>query len=345
MLAAVFEGPGEMEVREVETPEIGADEVLIKVGANTLCGTDVRILRGEKTKGISRPAILGHEFAGRIAEVGKDVRDYEVGASVAVSPAIPCLRCYFCRNGMENNCDYPRIMGYDLGGGLGEYVRVPAGGVRAGNIFVTQEDLPPEYLALAEPLACCVNGHHRSRIGLDDAVLIMGAGPIGLFHLQLSLLSGVRSVIVSEPSEARRQFARKLGANVTVDPTEEDLAGVVREATDGLGMDAVTICIGVPGLVNEAFRLARKGGRVNVFAGLAGDGWAEVEANLIHYKELEVTGTSDSHRTDYGTALRLIETGRIAVEQMVTDRFSLSSTLEAIEKSAGGEGIKVAVVP
>ncbi len=345
MLAAVFDGPGEMEVREVETPEIGPDEVLVKVGANTVCGTDVRILRGEKTKGIGRPAILGHEFAGRIAEVGGEVRDYEVGATVAVSPAIPCLRCYFCRNGMENNCDYPRIMGYDLGGGLGEYVRVPAGGVRAGNLFVTREEFRPEYLALAEPLACCVNGHHRSRIGLDDTVLIMGAGPIGLFHLQLSLLSSARTVMVSEPSEARREFAGKLGAHATVDPTKEDLAAAVHEATGGLGMDAVTICIGVPALVNEAFRLARKGGRVNVFAGLAGAGWAEVEANLIHYKELEVTGTSDSRRTDYRTALRLIETGKIAVERMVTDRFPLELAVEAIEKSAGGEGIKVAVVP
>lgn len=151
--------------------------------------------------------------------------------------------------------------------------------------------------------------------------------------------------MVSEPSESRREFAGKLGAHATVDPTKEDLAAAVHEATGGLGMDAVTICIGVPALVNEAFKLARKSGRVNVFAGLAGAGWAEVEANLIHYKELEVTGTSDSRRTDYRTALRLIETGKIAVERMVTDRFPLESAVEAIEKSAGGEGIKVAVVP
>ena len=173
----------------------------------------------------------------------------------------------------------------------------------------------------------------------------MAAGPIGLFHLQLSLLSGARTVIVSEPSEARRELASALGAHVTVDPTTEDLEAVVQEATGGLGVDVSTICIGMPRLVNESLRLARKGGRINVFAGLAGAGWSEVEANLIHYKELIVTGTANSRRADYEVALRLIETGRIAVERMVTHRFPLESAVEAIETAESGEGIKIAVTP
>ncbi len=173
----------------------------------------------------------------------------------------------------------------------------------------------------------------------------MGTGPIGLFHLQLALLSGARNVIVSEPRPDRRRFAEDLGAHLTVDPEGEDLAVVVEDATGGLGVDVAIICIGNPKLVNEAFRLVRKGGRVNVFAGLAGDGWAEVEANLIHYNELEVSGASDSRRSDYGAALRLIESGRVDVSRMVTHRFPLSSIREALDVVAGGEGIKVAVKP
>jgi L-iditol 2-dehydrogenase len=345
MLAAVFQGPGQMEMLEVDMPEIGPDEVLVKVGANTICGTDVRIFRGEKTKGIPLPTILGHEMAGHVYKVGQQVRGYEVGAPVAMAPVIPCCRCFYCQRGMENVCPKQKIVGYDVKGGLSEYVRIPAEAVAAGNLFVARKDLPSEYLALAEPLACCINGHSHSRIRLNSTVLIMGSGPIGLFHLQLSLLAGARTVIVSDPSAPRRALASTFGAHITVDPTTEDLPSVVAEATNGLGMDSIIICIGVPRLVNDALNMARQGGCINLFAGLAAKGWAEVEANLIHYKELEVTGSANSRRTDYQTALQLIESGRIKVESMVTHRFPLRLAREALDKTASGEGLKVAVLP
>lgn len=344
MLAAVFLRPGQMEVMEVDTPDIGPDEVLVKVGANTICGTDVRIFRGEKTKGIPLPTILGHEMAGYVHKVGQHVRGYEVGAAVAMAPVIACHHCFYCQNGMENVCPNQKIVGYDVKGGLSEYVRIPADAVAAGNLFVAQKDVPSEYLALAEPLACCINGHHRSRIHLNSTVLIMGSGPIGLFHLQLSLLAGARAVIVSDPSAPRRAVASSFGAHITVDPTAEDLSSVVSEVTGGLGVDSVIICIGVPGLVNDALNMARQGGRVNIFAGLAAKGWAEIESNLIHYKELEITGSANSRRADYQTALQLIESGRIKVEAMVTDRFPLRSAHAALDKAASGEGIKIAVM-
>ncbi len=345
MIAAVLKAPNDIEIQEIETPEIGPEEVLVKTGANTVCGTDVRILRGEKTKGVKLPAVLGHEMAGHIAEVGRNVQGYETGMKVVVYPGIPCGRCYACQHDMENMCSDMHLFGYDIHGGLGEYIRVPARAVELGNIFVAREDLSPEHLALSEPLACCVNGHRRSRTSVDDAVLIMGAGPIGLFHVQLSRLAGARTIIVSEPSQDRRRMAEDFGADLTVDPGSEDLSEAVREGAGGIGVDVAVICIGVPALVNEAIQLTRPGGRVNVFAGLAGKGWAEVEANLIHYKELDVTGTSNSRRREFATALRLIESGDVTVEPMVTHRYPLASAVEAIEMSASGEGIKVAVMP
>jgi L-iditol 2-dehydrogenase len=344
MLAAVFLRPGQMEVMEVDTPDIGPDEVLVKVGANTICGTDVRIFRGEKTKGIPLPTVLGHEMAGYVHKVGQHVRGYEVGAAVAMAPVIACHHCFYCQNGMENVCPNPKIVGYDVKGGLSEYVRIPADAVAAGNLFVVQKDVPSEYLALAEPLACCINGHHRSRIHLNSTVLIMGSGPIGLFHLQLSLLAGARAVIVSDPLAPRRAVASSFGAHITVDPTAEDLSSVVSEVTGGLGVDSVIICIGVPGLVNDALNMARQGGRINLFAGMAAKGWADIESNLIHYKELEIIGSANSRRADYQTALQLIESGRIKVEAMVTDRFPLRSAHAALAKAASGEGIKIAVM-
>ena len=344
MIAAVFHGPGHMEVTEVDRPRIGPGEVLVKVGANTVCGTDVRIMRGEKSRGVRRPSIIGHEFAGRVEEMGRGVIGYEVGMPVAMSPMIPCRRCFYCLHDLENVCENKAGMGFAHDGGLGEYVRIPAEAIVSGNLFAAA-DLPPERLALAEPLSCCINGQRRSRVGFDDAVLVMGAGPIGLLHVQLALLAGARAVVVSEPSETRRRFARDLGAHVTVDPEDGDVMSVVREATGGIGADVSIICNGLPELVNEAMRLTRKGGRVNVFAGLSGEGWAEIEANLIHYNQLEVSGTTDAHRRDYGVALRLIESGRIDAARMVTHRFPLASVKEALDVAAGGAGIKVAVLP
>lgn len=345
MKAAVFHGPGEMEVTEVDRPEVGPEEILIKVGANTVCGTDVRIVTGQKTSGVRRPSIIGHEFAGKIAQVGERVRGYEQGMPVAVAPTIPCHRCYYCQHGMENVCDDKRRLGYELDGGLCEYVLVPADGVSSGNVFVVGEDTPVEHLALAEPLACCVNGQRQTPVGLNDTVLIMGAGPIGLFHLQLALLSGAETVIVSQPSAPRREFAAGLGAHLTVNPGEENLTSVVAEATGGLGVDVAIVCIGKPGLVNDALGLVRRGGSVNIFAGLSGEGWAELEANRIHYDQLRVTGVSDCSRSDYEAALRLIRSGRVDVSKMVTHRFPLAEVNAALDSTANGEGIKAAVVP
>ena len=345
MIAAVLRGPDRMFVEEVETPGIGPGDILVEVGANTICGTDVRLLRGEKSRGTERPSIIGHEFAGRVVETGQRVGGFEAGQPVAIAPMVPCRRCFYCKRGMENACTDKIRIGYELDGGLGEYVRIPAEAIEAGNVFAVREDLPSAYLALAEPLSCCINGQRHSRIGPHDAVLILGAGPIGLFHLQLALLAGARTVIVSEPSSYRREFAAGLGAHFSVDPTSEDLASVVGEATDGIGADAAIICIGLPQLVNEALGLVRKGGTVNVFAGLADRGWAGIEANLIHYNELVVTGSTDSRRVDFETALQLIESGRIQVEPMLTHRYPLEAANEALETAAAGKGIKVAVLP
>src|SRR5260370_32435212 len=228
-----------------------------------------------------------------------------------MAPVITCHRCFYCKNGRENICRNKKIMGYDVEGGLSEYVRIPADAIAAGNLFVVQNDLPSEYLALAEPLACCVNGHHRSQICLNSSVLIMGSGPIGLFHLQLALLAGARTVIVSDPSAPRRAVASAFGAHITVDPTAKDLPSLVSHVTRGLGADSIIMCIGVPTLVNDALNMAHQGARINIFAGLAAKGWAEIEANLIHYKELELTGSANSPRPTYQTALQLIESGRV----------------------------------
>lgn len=345
MLAARLTAVNDLKVEEVPTPSPGPGEVLVEVGANTICGTDLRILRGEKTSYVELPVVLGHEAAGRVAEVGEGVDRYEVGDRVALTPGIPDRRCWACRHDLENMCENKRIVGYSVDGGLAEYMLVPAESVDAGCLFVAESDLPYEQLALAEPLGCVVNGQRLTPVGVGDTVLVMGAGPIGLLHLQLALLSGAGSVIVSQRSPARRALAERLGAAVAVDPTSQDLAEVVDEVTGGRGVDLAIIAIGVPELVNQAVRLTRVAGRVNIFAGLAGKGWAEVEANLIHYKQLVVTGSSDVRRSDFETALGLITSERVDTASLVTHRFPLTDVAGAFEAAAGRQAVKVAVLP
>jgi L-iditol 2-dehydrogenase len=345
MLGAVLLAADQLRLTQVPDPSPGPGEVLVRVGANTICGTDLRILRGEKTAGVELPVILGHESAGRVAAVGPGVSGYQVGAPVAVAPVIPCRRCWECRHDLENLCPNARILGYAVDGGLAEYLLVPAEAVAAGCLFLAGRDLPSEQLALAEPLACVVNGQRWSPVEVDDVVLVMGAGPIGLFHLQLASLAGARAVIVSEPSAARRAQAERLGATVALDPATQDLAEVVRELSQGVGVDASVVCVGVPELVNQAVELSRSGGRVNVFAGLAGAGWAKVAASRIHYRQVRLTGSANSRRSDYATALRLIESGRVETASMVTHRFPLSAVHEAVGAVGTGEAIKVAVLP
>jgi L-iditol 2-dehydrogenase len=345
MLAARLMAVNDLKVEDVPTPSAGRGEVLVEVGANTICGTDLRIIRGEKTSYVELPVILGHEAAGRVVEVGEGVDRYAPGDRVALNPGIPDRRCWACRHDLENVCEHKRIVGYSVDGGLAQYMLVPAESVDAGSLFVAESDLPYEQLALAEPLGCVVNGQRLTPAGVGDTVLIMGAGPIGLMHLQLVLLSGAGAVIVSQRSPARRALAERLGATVAVDPTSQDLAEVVDDITGRRGVDLAIIAIGVPELVNEALRLTRLGGRVNIFAGLAGKGWAEVEANLIHYRQLMVTGSSDVRRSDYEAALDLITSERVDTASLVTHRFPLEDVAGAFATAAGREAVKVAVLP
>jgi L-iditol 2-dehydrogenase len=174
-------------------------------------------------------------------------------------------------------------------------------------------------------------------------VVILGAGPIGLMHAALSRRAGARLVIMSEPNEMRRQAALERGVDIACDPTKEDLTQVIRGVTDGLGADAVILAIGVPALANEALKLVRKGGRVNLFAGFSAGDMATFDVNLVHYNEIIVTGASALRRQDYETALKLLAGGLIDANSLVTHRFELADAVEALKEAESGRALKVAI--
>lgn len=345
MKALVLSEPGEFEIKDVATPTPDEDEVLVRVKACTICGTDMRVLDGRKTKGVRYPSVIGHEIAGVVETVGSSVTGFESGNRVCIAPVIPCHACVACLEGRENACRRRQAIGYEFDGGFAEYVLVPKVALQFGHVIEVPEKVSFEEAALAEPLACCLNGYRKAGIGLGSTVLVVGAGPIGLMHLQVAQAGGAHQVIVSEPHRYRREQALRFGAHAVIDPTNDNQTAVVDELTVGRGVDAVVLAIGVTEVINELLHVVRVGGCVNLFAGFSGSGECNLQANLIHYNEITVNGTTAATRLDYLTAVSLITSGNVDMDSLITCRFSLESFREAYELQKSGNALKIAITP
>jgi len=341
--AGILEDVNRLRYSTVAEPVLSPGDMLLKVEAATVCGTDIRILRGKKTVGIRYPSILGHEFAGTVVDTGGHAQ-FKVGQAVCVCPQFACGHCEYCIRGVENLCRNLTAMGYEIDGAFAEYVRIPARGVAAGNVFAMPEGLSFETAALAEPLACVMNGQELVGVKMGDVVVILGAGPIGILHVKLARFSGARRIIVSEPNELRREAALREGADTVIDPGAGDLTARVREASDGLGADVAICAIGVPSLANDAIRLVRHRGRVSLFAGFSKGVQAEIDVNAIHYNELVVTGSFGLTRLHFERALQLIASGHLKLDSLLTHRFSLAEIEKALAVAEQGSAIKVAIV-
>lgn len=344
MLKLSLVAPGDLQAIEAEIPRAEPGEVIIETAAVTLCGSDVRVYTGEKTGGVIWPATIGHEFAGRVTEVGDGVDPALLGTLNSVAPWVPCGTCSACRSGRTNMCPNVRVFGYQIPGALSEFVRIPAEAVVGGNLVRLPDTLDPAVGALIEPLACVYNGHLRCRITIGDTVLILGGGPIGILHAKLALRAGA-VVVVSEPNEARAQNMRDLGVHLVLNPTQLDLQQQVLQHTDGRGVDVAIVCVGIPALASAAINATRIGGLINLFAGFGGSGVAEMDLNAIHYRQLSVIGNVDAAIGLYRHAAELVADDVVDLGEMITHRFPLSQAREALEFAASGAGIKVAVFP
>lgn len=343
MKAGVLRDVNEVSYMTVADPQLLPGDLLVKVKAATVCGTDIRIWRGRKTAGIRYPSILGHEFAGEVAETGGHTR-FSTGQAVCVCPQFACGHCDYCIRGAENLCSNLTAMGYEIDGAFAEYVRIPASGVASGNVFAMPKDMSFEKAALAEPLSCVMNGQERVEVKMGDIVTVLGAGPIGILHVKLARHAGANCIIVSEPNPLRREAALKAGADIVLDPVNEDIFARVRAASGGLGADVAICAIGVPSLANDAIRLVRQRGRVSLFAGFSKGVQAELDVNAIHYNELTVTGAFGLTRLQFERSLQLISSGHLELDSLLTHRFGLSEISQAFSTAEQGSAIKVAIV-
>lgn len=342
MKAAVLTAIDEIRYETVADPVLRPGDLLLKVRAATVCGTDIRILRGKKTAGIRYPSIIGHEFAGEVVDTGGHAQ-FTIGQAVGVCPAFACGHCDACQSGAENLCRNLVAMGYEIDGAFAQYVRIPASGVASGNVFALPPGLSFEMAALAEPLACVINGQEQAGVGLGDSVLILGAGPIGLLHVKLARLAGARRIIVSQTSASRRQAALDAGADHVINPKDENVVERVRALTAGLGADVAITAIGKPELANDAIRAVRPRGRVNLFAGFSKGVSADLDVNAIHYNELIVTGAFGLTRLHFAKALQMIASGQIEVASLLTHHFPLSDISQALATAEQGSALKVVI--
>jgi L-iditol 2-dehydrogenase len=342
--ALVYRGPRDLRVEGRDEPQPGPGQALLRVQACGICGTDLRILAGaHRAYPDGTVRVPGHEIAGTIAAVGSGV-ELPVGATAFVAPNVGCGECPACRRGRVNLCRTPQALGITRDGGFAELLLLGADVVGQGNVLVVDGDPDPAALALVEPLACALRGSKACAIAAGDLVVVVGAGPVGLMHLQLARLREPSAVIVSEPSAARREQAMRFGADVAVSPDE--LAGTVADRSDGGGADVVITAAPAPGAQQQALELAAPGARINFFGGLPRDAaTVELDTNLIHYKELLVTGTTANTTADCQEALELVVSGRVDTEALVSERFGLDEAPAAFAAAASGRALKVVVEP
>jgi L-iditol 2-dehydrogenase len=348
MKAVILHGPdnypNNYEVMEIDRPTIADDEILLHMRAAALCGTDKRIFTGAKTKGVRPDSVVGHEICGDIVEVGSRVVGYQKGERVAIANVIPCGHCPACLSGRENACMNRKAIGYEFNGGFEEYIRIPHICIESGNVVKLPESVSYEAGALIEPLACCIRGLRNTGTTFGDTVLIIGAGPIGLMHLELSKAAGASKVIVSELDADKREKALKLGADRVVDSANEDLAKIISDETNGYGVDRIIMAIGVTGLVNDTLKLCKKGGTVCLFAGFPKGKTADIDPSIIHYNELHVTGSTAYKREDYLQAASMVKAGRINLDEIVSARFTIDEFRDALDLHMSGKALKVVIV-
>jgi L-iditol 2-dehydrogenase len=342
MQALVYRGAGDLRVEERPTPTPGLGEVVVRVEACGICGTDLRIASGSHRaypKGTVR--VPGHEIAGTVAVVGEGA-GIATGTPVFVAPNVGCGTCRQCRSGRVNLCRTPNALGITLDGGFSTHVLVPAAAVEQGNVMALERPLDAAVVSVVEPLACVLRGQAQCGIQRGDVVLVAGAGPIGLLHLLAARVREPGAIVVSEPSAPRRAQAAEWGADRAVDPTSEDLAA----ALGADGADVIIVATPVAAVQAEALRLAATGGRINFFGGLPkGRSEVALDTNLIHYKELVVTGTTANTNADCRAALDLVTDGAVDVGRLVTGRRPRAEADAAFDAARSGEALKVVIEP
>jgi L-iditol 2-dehydrogenase len=333
--ASVYHGPGDVRLEERTLPPPGPGEVLVRMLACGVCGSDLLDWYVSR----KAPVVLGHEPVGEVVAVGEPLPggcDVAVGSRVAVHHHVPCLVCDRCRRGHHTLCEVFKQTRIHPGG-FAEQILVPAENARL-DLLPVPEHLSSEAATLVEPLACCVRAQRRAAVGSDTRLLVVGAGPMGLLHAQAARARGCRLVVVAEPLAARRAAAARYGALPA-----EATAGAVLEAM-GTRPDVVLVCAGKPDAVELAMGTVDGGGVVQLFAPLAPGTALALDPGEVFFREITVQASYSAGPLDTREALRLLADGAVTAEGVITHRFPLADTAQALEMARSGQAMKVVVL-
>lgn len=342
MKAAMLYGVKDLRIEDLEVPKVGAGEVLVRVKVAMTCGTDLKIFqRGYVEKVIKLPTIFGHEWAGDVIEVASGLDWPKKGMRVRAGNSAPCLHCVMCQRGKYNLCENMIW----LWGAYAEHIKVPS-----RMVLVNMQEIPNsisyEEAAITEPLACVLHGVEEANVKLGDTVAIIGAGPIGLLHLLTVRKMGVEKIIIVDLVDERLEYAKKLGADETINSGRENAIEKVREFTSGYGADVTIEAIGLPATWEQALKLARKGGKVLEFGGCPPGTEIKVNAEQLHYDETTILGTFHTTPLHFRKALGLIASRTLDVRPLVTRKMKLEDIGEAFEILATSKSeIKIAIIP
>jgi 2-desacetyl-2-hydroxyethyl bacteriochlorophyllide A dehydrogenase len=333
--AAYYQARRELDVREAPDPEPGPNEVLIRVAACGICGTDQHIFDGDFFP--SYPLIGGHELAGEVVALGPQEVETGLreGDRVAVNPNIFCGGCFYCRRGQANHCLNWTAIGVTRDGGFAEYVVAPA-----ANVYPVG-DMDVEVAAFIEPISCVVYGLQRLRVPVGANALVYGAGPIGLLMLQLLRHGGASGIAVVDLKQDKLELAQSLGANDAVLATGADDS--LREISP-LGFDVVVDCTGVPAVVEHMFTHVRNNGKLLFFGVNPPDARIAVSPYDVYRKDLEIYG-SFALRFTFADALALLQSEAIDVEPLLSHRFPIERFPEALKLAGSGDALKVQIQP
>ena len=335
MRAGVYRGKGQVVVETVAIPEIGEGELLFRVAACGICGTDIKKIHHGF---VAAPQVLGHELAGTVVKVGRGVTKFKVGDRVVSFHHIPCGNCFYCKRKLFSQCaGYKKTgltagFGDPNGGGFGEYVRAMPWIVERGMIALPA-DVSFEEATFVEPVNTCLKAVRKARVAKGETVLVIGQGPIGMLLMILAKYGGAE-VYASDPMAGRRAASLKFGAKEAFDPLTQNLQKEIRERTGGRGADAVLVAVPNPSLVPEALAIARPGGRVLLFAHNDPVMQLDFPAATVGVEEKEILGSYSASVDDQAESAALVFERRLPVRELISPRFPLERIAEALELAA-----------
>lgn len=344
MKAIVFRGPNDFSLEEVEKPKCNDEEILVKVEACGLCGSDIRTFASGHNK-VTPPFIIGHEGVGMVEE--SKSKYFKPGDKVMINPGITCKKCFYCKKDIESQCENMIVVGTTIPGIYAQYISLPKEAANPTFVHKLPDDIDLDIMPVAEALASVYSTQDNVGVGDGDTVLIIGAGPLGNLHSAMAKARGAKKVIISEMHQNRLDMAKKFDTtDVFVNPGSEDLQKVIMEHTDGKGVDiAITACP-VGEVQSEVTHLVRSRGKVLLFGGLPKDNcMVTFDSNLLHYKEIEVIGGFSYSSDCFKAALDYIVSKKVDAKKFVTHKLPLKDVKKGIELVKTGEAIKVILKP